>query len=305
MAVTEGGNLSLYPSQATTDDLSKGSGDLDYSMSGAYRGNPNKDPNGDDLPPYVAPRSGHFKDALITHNGDIYGGDGLQDLVVRVEDKLWVYPGDDYGAVNIDKRREILLPSGAPSPADLTQFVSAGDATGDGRTDFFATIGDELWIFTGYHGATIEQAKRLWASGWTARDIVTAQDISGDGVTDLVYRSDPAAKLMLRKGISDGDGGVDLDSLASAGDSAGGDDGEYGSAGWSVGSVPLLIGTPDANGDDIPDVWAVRSDGSVRFYAGGKSTLPGSGTEIISPRSYWKTRIAIGGGFPREMGPTA
>ncbi|MEV6587763.1 FG-GAP repeat domain-containing protein [Streptomyces acidicola] len=293
MVVTEGGNLSLYPSQAT-NDLTKGSGDLDYSMSGAYRANPNKDPNGDELPPFVAPPSGHFKGALITHNGDIYGGDGLQDLVVRVEGKLWVYPGDGYGAVNIDKRREILLPSGAPSPADLTQFVSAGDATGDGRTDFFATIGDELWIFTGYHGATIDQATRLWASGWTARDIVTAQDISGDGVTDLVYRSDPAAKLMLRKGISDGDGGVDLDSLASAGNSAGGDDSEYGSAGWSVGNVPLLIGTPDANGDSIPDVWAVRSDGSVRFYAGGRTTLPGSGTEIISARSYWRTRIAIG-----------
>ncbi|MBA2808501.1 DNRLRE domain-containing protein [Streptomyces sp. KM273126] len=293
MAVTEGGNLSLYPSQAT-NDLSKGSGDLDYSMPGAYRSNPDKDPNGDELPPYVAPPSGHFKGALITHNGDIYGGDGLQDLVVRVEGKLWVYPGDGYGAVNIDKRREILLPDGAPSPADLTQFVSAGDATGDGRTDFFATIGDELWIFTGYHGATIDQATRLWSSGWTARDIVTAQDISGDGVTDLVYRSDPAAKLMLRKGISDGDGGVDLDSLASAGNSAGGNDSEYGSAGWSVGNVPLLIGTPDANGDSIPDVWAVRSDGSVRFYAGGRTTLPGSGTEIISPRSYWRTRIAIG-----------
>ncbi|MFM9449922.1 DNRLRE domain-containing protein [Streptomyces europaeiscabiei] len=293
MAVTEAGNLSLYPSQAT-NDLAKGSGDLDYSMAGAYRANPDKDPNGDDLPPYVGAPSGHFKGALVTHNGDIYGGDGLQDLVVRVGGKLWVYPGDGYGAVNIDKRVEILLPEGAPSPASLTQIVSTGDATGDGRTDFFATVGDELWALTGYHGATIDQAIRLSASAWAERDIVTALDITGDGVTDMVYRTDVHSQLMLRKGIAASGGGTDLDSLSSQADSSGGTDLEYGSAGWSNANVPLLIGTPDANGDGIPDVWAVRSDGSVRFYAGGKTVLAGSGTEIVAPASYWKTRIAIG-----------
>ncbi|MET7599953.1 DNRLRE domain-containing protein [Streptomyces sp. NPDC005481] len=293
MVVTDGGNLSLYPSQAT-NDLSKGSGDLDYSMSGAYRGNPDKDPNGDDLPPYVAAPPGHFKGALITHNGDIYGGDGLQDLVVRVGGKLWVYPGDGYGAVNVDKRREILLPEGAPSPADFRQIIAAGDATGDGRTDFFATVGDALWVFTGYHGATIDQATRLSGSAWTERDIVTAQDISGDGVTDLVYRTDISSRLLLRKGIAASGGGVSLTSLGSAANSSGGVDTEYGASGWSRAGIPLLIGTPDVNGDNIPDVWTVHANGSVRFYAGGRTALSGSGTEIIAPASYWKTRIAIG-----------
>ncbi|MET7297197.1 DNRLRE domain-containing protein [Streptomyces griseoloalbus] len=293
MVVTEGGNLALYPSQAT-NDLAKGSGDLDYSMSGAYRSNPDKDPNGDDLPPYIAAPSGHFKSALITHNGDIYGGDGLQDLVVRVGGKLWVYPGDGYGAVNIDRRIEILLPSSAPSPASLTQIVSAGDATGDGRTDFFATVGEEIWAFTGYHGATIDKAIRLSSTPWAERDIVTVADISGDGVTDLVYRSDASGRLLLRKGIKAADGGTDLTSLASAANSADGTDAVYGASGWFSTSIPLLIGTPDANGDAIPDIWTVRSDGSVRFYTGGKTVLSGSGTEIIGQNSYWKTRIAIG-----------
>ncbi|MBO7936182.1 DNRLRE domain-containing protein [Streptomyces antibioticus] len=293
MVVTEGGNLALYPSQAT-NDLAKGSGDLDYSMSGAYRANPDKDPNGDDLPPFVAAPSGHFKGALITHNGDIYGGDGLQDLVVRVGGKLWVYPGDGYGAVNVDKRREILLPDNAPKPADLSQIVAAGDITGDGRTDFFATSGDALWAFTGYHGATVDQAVRLSASAWTERDIVTVQDISGDGVSDLVYRTDVSARLLLRKGIAASGGGVTLTSLASAANSSGGVDIEYGAAGWGSASIPHLIGTPDVNGDSVPDIWTVRSDGAVRFYAGSKTALSGSGAEIIAPASYWKTRIAIG-----------
>ncbi|MGV9844688.1 DNRLRE domain-containing protein [Streptomyces fungicidicus] len=293
MVVTEGGNLALYPSQAT-NDLAKGSGDLDYSMSGAYRANPDKDPNGDELPPYVSAPSGHFKGALITHNGDIYGGDGLQDLVVRLDGKLWVYPGDGYGAVNLDRRVEILLPANAPSPASLTQIVSAGDATGDGRTDFFATVGEEIWAFTGYHGATIDKAIRLSSTPWANRDIVTAADISGDGVTDLVYRSDASGRLLLRKGIKAADGGTDLTSLASAANSADGVDAVYGASGWGSSSVYLLIGTPDANGDAIPDIWTVRTDGTVRFYAGGRTVLSGSGTEIIGTSSYWKTRIAIG-----------
>ncbi len=300
MAVTETGDLALYPSQADSNDLTKGTGDLDYSMPGAYRGNPDKDPNGDEAPPYVAAPRGHFKGALITHNGDIYGGDGLQDLVVRVEGRLWVYPGDGYGAVNIDRRQEILLPGGAPSPASFTQILAAGDVTGDGRTDFFATVGnaagtdDELWAFIGYHGATVDQAIRLASSGWKDRDIVIAQDVSGDDVADLVYRSDASGRLLLRKGIAASSGGVDVNSLASGAGSNGGADSYYSSTGWGGSSMPFLYGTPDANKDGVPDIWSVRSNGSVRFHAGGKAAVNETGTEVVGANDWWRKRIAIG-----------
>ncbi|MFE2845727.1 DNRLRE domain-containing protein [Streptomyces scopuliridis] len=292
-AITEGGSLSLYPSQATKD-LTKGSGDLDFAMSGAYRDNPDKDPNGDDLPPYVAAPSGHFDDALITHNGDIYGGDGLQDLVVCVDDKLWVYPGDGYGAVNVAKRREILLPAEAPAPSSFSQILSAGDATGDGKADFFVTVGDALWVLTGYNGAIIEEATRLSSTSWADRDLVTALDISGDGVTDLLYRTDGTGRLLLRTGIKAASGGVDFNSLAAAANSAGGADAEYGASGWSSTAVPHILGTPDTNGDSIPDIWTVPANGSVRLYLGSRTALTGNGTEIIGSYSWWKTRQTIG-----------
>ncbi|WP_405535653.1 DNRLRE domain-containing protein [Streptomyces sp. NBC_00075] len=296
MVVTAAGNLGLYSSRTDVKDLTKETGDLnEYSMPGAYRANPNKDPNGDNLPPFSSPPKEHFKGALITHNGDIYGGDGLQDLVVRLGERLWVYPGDGYGAVNMDKRVEILLPDGAPNPSTLTQIMSAGDATGDGRTDFFATIGDALWVFTGYHGATIDTATQLWPSGWTGRDLVTVQDVSGDGVTDIVFREDATAKLRLRTGIAATGGGVDMTSLASGGGSSGGADTEYAPAGWDSASMLHVLGTPDVNGDSVPDLWAIRADGTVRFYAGGKATVvPGSGREVLAARDYWKNRIAVG-----------
>ncbi|MER5883754.1 DNRLRE domain-containing protein [Streptomyces sp. NPDC001941] len=297
MVVDGNGNLRLYASESTTD-LSKGTGDLDYSMSGAYQGNAAKDPNGtDSLPQYVAAPSGYWKNTLVTHLGDIYGGDGLQDLVVRRDGKLWVYPGDGYGGVNIDKRQAVLLPSNAPAPDSISQIVSAGDATGDGKTDFFLRVGDALWILVGYNGASVEKAVQLSASAWTERDVVTAQDVSGDGVTDVIYRSDTSGKLYLRTGKKDASGsGVDLTSLGSGANSAGGADTVYGAAGWSRASIRLLFGTPDANGDGIPDIWTVRTDGAVRFYAGTRGEMPHAGVEVVSNSdgAGWKYKSAIG-----------
>jgi hypothetical protein len=66
-----------------------------------------------------------------------------------------VYPGDGYGGVNVTQRREVLLPAGSPAPADFDQLVSLGDATGDGKPDFLAVVGGDLWAFTGYTGATV------------------------------------------------------------------------------------------------------------------------------------------------------
>ncbi|WP_370414494.1 DNRLRE domain-containing protein [Streptomyces fradiae] len=296
MVVDGNGNLRLYPSEATTD-LTKGTGDLDYSMSGAYRGNPDKDPVGDDgSPVYIAAPSGYWKNTLITHLGDVYGGDGLQDLIAVREGRMWVYPGDGYGGVNIDRRQEVLLPAGAPAPSTITQISAAGDATGDGKPDFFLKAGDAFWALIGYNGATVERAVQLSSSAWLDQDIVTVQDITGDGVTDLVYRANTAARLMLRTGKKAASGsGVDLLSLGSAAASAGGADIVYGSGGWGRTSIRFLYGTPDATGDAIPDVWSVRTDGAVRFYAGGRTVLPGSGTEMVSAvGGGWKDKLAVG-----------
>ncbi|MFJ3768723.1 DNRLRE domain-containing protein [Streptomyces sp. NPDC090082] len=291
MVVDAGGNLRLYPSEATTD-LLKGTGDLDYSMSGAYRGNPDKDPTRNDgKPVFIGAPSGYWKKTQIAHLGDVYGGDGLQDLVAVREGRMWVYPGDGYGAVNVDRRQEILLPSNAPAPATITQLVSAGDATGDGRTDFFVKVGDALWALVGYNGATVERAVLVSSSGWLDQDLVTVQDIGGDAVTDLVYRQHSTGRLLLRTGKKAASGtGVDLASLgATTAETV------YGSGGWSRTSIRMVYGTPDATGDGVPDVWTVRTDGAVRFYAGAPGVLPGAGTEIVSATGGgWKGVLTIG-----------
>ncbi|MFE7582194.1 FG-GAP repeat domain-containing protein [Streptomyces gardneri] len=172
-------------------------------MSGAYRLNPHKDPNcGDGRPIFIAPPSAHFKDALITHNGDFYGGDGLDDLIVRVGGKLWMYPGDGYGAVNVTQRREILLPAGSPSPSSLSQIIATGDITGDKLPDVLAISGDELRAFIGYTGASFSEARLITSGTWTERDIVTVDDFNGYGTPDI-WAVDAAGTMYFYTGEPD------------------------------------------------------------------------------------------------------
>ncbi|MEW1700909.1 FG-GAP-like repeat-containing protein [Streptomyces sp. NPDC091278] len=293
-AITGSGNLRLYTSHANKADTSKGSGDLDYSMSGAYRENPAKDPNpGSKEQPFIAPPSGYFTGALITHNGDFYGGDGLQDLVARVGGKLWVYPGDGYGAVNTTKRREIMLPSNAPPVTALSQILAAGNVTGDKLPDLFATVDDQLWVFIGYTGGSFQEARMLTSAPWLTRDLVSVGDLGGDGVPDLLFRSEEAGRgLLLRHGKpTTGGTTLDLTSLATAANSKTGKDEVYGTGGWAKADMPLILGTPDTNGDKIPDIWAAASDGYLYFYPGGNSA---HGTRFPASAVGWSSTLAIG-----------
>ncbi|MFF5144070.1 FG-GAP repeat domain-containing protein [Streptomyces sp. NPDC013157] len=243
-----------------------------------------------------------WKGALITHTGDYYPGDGLQDLIARMGDgKLYVYPGDGFGGFNTCARLPILLPSkgtdtngasvNVPAPSAFDQILAVGDVTGDGQPDLFMTSGTQYWAFTGYTGGSFAGATLLnTGSAWTTRDLVTVADVSGDGIPDLLYRSD-SGRLLLRKGKANSAGtGVDVLSLATAAASADGTDTEYAASGWSSTDVPRFFAIPDVNGDGIPDLYAHTSSGSVRLYFGGKTAIGSYSTVIGS----WTGKLAFG-----------
>ncbi|MFD5324011.1 VCBS repeat-containing protein [Streptomyces sp. NPDC127092] len=271
------GDLRLYP------NLSKG--DVNYSLDAAGQADGK-----------VA--RGYWKGALITHNGDYWGADGFQDLVARMPDgKLWIYPGNGLGGVDVGRRTELLLPPGSPNPAALSQLVSVGDIDGDRKPDMLATEGDAFWALLGYTGGSVSKSVRLSSSPWAERDIVSVGDHNKDGAVDLVYRTYASNRLLIRYGKKDGDGtGTSLTSLAAAADSLNGEDGVYGTGGWDATNVRLLTGTPDANGDGIPDMWAVMGDNSARFYPGGAQSH-GAPVEVVSETDGgvgWKNKLAIG-----------
>ncbi|MFG3292700.1 FG-GAP-like repeat-containing protein [Streptomyces sp. NPDC048179] len=235
----------------------------------------------------------YWTGALLTHNGDFMPGDGLQDMVARMPDgKLYLYPGDGYGSFDVTKRTEILLPQGAPDPAALDQILAAGDIDGDGRPDLLATEGNHYWAFLGYTGGAFTSAVlQNGGTVWPDRDLVSVGDHNNDGAVDLVLRTLSTGQLTLRYGKPKSGGGTALDSLATAGNSLNGKDTTYAASGWTTAGVRLLLGTPDANHDGIPDMWAVMNDGSVRMYSGGTSAV-GSYTTVVS--SGWGGKLAIG-----------
>ncbi|MFD3542998.1 DNRLRE domain-containing protein [Streptomyces sp. NPDC058662] len=236
------------------------------------------------------------KPALIGHSTDWVPGDGLTDVIARMPDgKLYVYPGTGTGQVDVGQRMEILLPPGGPDPAVLTQVVVTEDVTGDGLPDMFAlgAGGDTFWAYTGYTGASFTAVTQIGGAGWNNRDIIGVRDISGDGVADLLFRDDsmPSRGIALRKGKPGTAGGVDLNSLATQAASNGAQDITYATTGWGRAVYPKILGTPDANGDGIPDIWVVGTGQFQWLYAGGAAAVGGAVGRDEDP---WNTFLTIG-----------
>ncbi|WP_330348710.1 FG-GAP-like repeat-containing protein [Streptomyces sp. NBC_00582] len=234
--------------------------------------------------------------SLVTHNGDFAPGDGVTDWVVRTpEGRLFLYPGDGYGAIDVSKRVEIRLPSNAPAPSTFSEIKSAGDITGDGQPELFVaggTGGAELWVFTGYSGGTFSEAVKMTSSAWgaTERDFVAIGDYNGDGAADMTYRT-AAGNIVLRKGILDGDGvGTVLASLGTSAASLDGDD-TYAATSYTYAAYPLIYGTPDVTGDGLPDIWTTNAAGALLLYEGGATAI---GTSSTLRSSGWDTVKQLG-----------
>ncbi|MFB9462591.1 DNRLRE domain-containing protein [Streptomyces cinereospinus] len=221
--------------------------------------------------------------ALVTHSGDFAPADGVADWVIRTPDnRLFLYPGDGYGAIDVNRRVEIRLPANAPSPSTFSEIKSAGDITGDGQPELFVAggaLGAELWVFSGYSGGTFETATQMTTTSWADRDFVAIADYNADGAADMTFRM-ASGSIQLRKGKPDPSGaGTELKSLGQSGWSMDGDD-VYAS-GMTLAAYPQLYGTADTTGNGTPDVWATNSAGALLLFEGGAASL-GTPTTVRS-----------------------
>ncbi|KPI12341.1 hypothetical protein OV450_2959 [Actinobacteria bacterium OV450] len=279
LAIDAAGNLRTYAG----DNI----GDTDAYIPGAVE-------NGKPVPPgyWKDPTTG--KPALIGHSTDWYPGDGITDLIARMPDgKLYVYPGTGTGQFDVGRRMEMILPASAPNPATLRQIVVTEDIDGDGLADMFALDDDGFWFFSGYTGSSFASYRKL-ATGWATRDIVGVRDIDGDKIPDLLFRDNSNADrtLALRLGKAGTNGGADITSLQAAANSKEGSDITYATKGWGRAAVPQILGTPDTNGDGIPDFWAVNATDGFEYLVKGDRRKAGD----VSGRDEdpWSTFLTIG-----------
>ncbi|MFE3558563.1 FG-GAP-like repeat-containing protein, partial [Streptomyces sp. NPDC059193] len=278
-AIDKEGNLRTYGGDAT--------GDTDVHIPGAVQ---------DGLPVAAGywKTGANGKPALIGHSTDWFPGDGLTDLIARMPDgKLYIYPGIGTGQFDVARRTEILLPPGAPDPATFRQIIVTEDVDGDGLADMFALDADSLWAFSGYTGSSFTSHTKMAGVVWAPRDLIGVRDVSGDKVPDLLFRDNANANagILLRKGKPGTNGGVDLASLAASANAAGGVDYTYATTGWGRTAIPMILGTADATGDGIPDIWAVDNLGNQWLYQGGTATLgPASGRD----EDKWNEFLTIG-----------
>lgn len=226
---------------------------------------------------------GTLRAALITKHSDAYPGDGSTDLFALTPDgTFWLYPGDGYGSFNTDERMRVLLPANAPDPATWRQIKAVGDITGDKLPDLVLRAGSAFWTLSGYTGGSFQTATLMEGTAWAGPEIVNVADVDLDNTPDLLWRNPSTGIMYLRHGKPGPvAGSVNLDSLKTAAASRSGDV-TYGTS-WTEANVSRVFGTPDVNGDRIPDLWVQSSTtGQISVYHPSTTNTNGPVKVVIS-----------------------
>lgn len=199
--------------------------------------------------------------------GDL-NGDGKPDFLARRPDgTLWFYAGT--GAVSGSDqgyRPAVKIGTGWNM---FDEVLGVGDFNGDGKPDLIARKPDGTLWFYASAGTTaagvpiLGAAVQIGRSGWNAYQEVTASgDFNGDRKPDLIARKSDGTLWFYA--------GTGVVSASSEGYRAAV---QIGVSGWN--SYLQVLGIGDLNRDGHSDLVAMRTDGSLWFYAGTGSVSGG------------------------------
>ena len=185
---------------------------------------------------------------LISGLGDVTN-DGRPDIVARKrKSKLtYIYPGN--GRSGIEHRY------GAFADFKGVDFLaSAGQLTGNGRSDLVGRVGTRLVVFTNTGGKNIGSIVDTGSSFPAADLVLNVGDWNGDGRGDVMTRSARSGRMYLYAG----DGRSHFAKPVRA------------STGW--GSVRVVAAVGDITGDGFPDLMGQPRGGAMRIYPGNGGT---------------------------------
>ncbi|MDX3537676.1 hypothetical protein PV721_25570 [Streptomyces sp. MB09-01] len=84
---------------------------------------------------------------------------------------------------------------------------------------------------------------------------------------------------------------MDLASIAASVNAEGGQDYTYATTGCGRTTIPQILGTADATGHGVPDIWAVDASGKQWLHQGRAGAIrPASGVD----EDNWNTFLTIG-----------
>ncbi|MEU0371908.1 N-acetylmuramoyl-L-alanine amidase [Streptomyces sp. NPDC006283] len=198
-------------------------------------------------------------------NLDTLRADASGDMVARWDDTLYYYRASG----NADQPFLGRLKTGT-GWRKFNLLEGTGDLTGDGISDMLARWDNDLYLYRGTGDPAAPFASRsLVGTGWGKFDKLEAiGDLTGDGKRDLVARWNN--DLYLYRGT--GDPAAPFASRSLVG------------TGW--GKFGVLEGVGDANRDNIPDMVARDSAGTLYLYQGtGNAAVP------------FKSRTTVGSGW--------
>jgi len=217
--------------------------------------------------------------SLIASGGD-FSNDWFEDLAVIQDGALYLYRGTGLGDFH-SAPTYVQPPSTQPNWSQATALVAPGDLNGDGRADLVVKQGGQLLFLAGFFGGSFnDPAPIATGTNWSGMTVVGITDVTGDGVPDLIARTDKTGVVWMYPGAGDGTFGTATTRVRIG-------------SGLSAADYPLLETKGDVTGDGHADIWAVGKSGGLFLVKGTKSGGFGRPVEI-SCSAFWHSVTALG-----------
>ncbi len=188
---------------------------------------------------------------LVAGMGDVTN-DGKPDIVARKRKSglTYLYPGDGRGG--------ITHPYGPFTQFKNTDFLaSAGQLTGNGRSDIVGRVGHRLMVYTNTGRKNIGSVVSTGSVFSDTNLVLNVGDWNGDGHGDVMTRSARTGRMYFRAG----DGRSHFAAPRQA---------VLGGERW--GRIRLIAAVGDVTGDGFPDLMGQPRGGAMRIFPGNGGT---------------------------------